>query len=117
MRVLVVDDNLLSSTAVLDQLRRAGHSSVVADALSKALAVAQEHPLDLLLVNLAAHTFDPSSLIRTIRGEPSIRHCRIVGFCGHLEHARRAAALEAGCDQVITNAVALRQLAAVLATS
>ncbi len=116
MHILVVDDNLLSSTTVLDQLQRAGHSPVVAAQLPEALFAAQQQPPDLILINLAATAFDPPNLIKAIRTDPGLRNCRVVGFCGHLEHARRASALEAGCDQVITNAVALRQLAVVLAT-
>jgi len=115
MRVLVADDNLLSSTAVLDQLRRSGHSLAVVGTLREALGVAKREPPDLLLINLSVTAFDPPTLIKTFRSDPSIRNCRIVGFCGHLDHGRRTSALEAGCDQVITNAVALRQLATVLA--
>ncbi len=116
MRILVVDDNLLSSTAVLEQLRRAGHTPVVSPTLSETLRIAHDPAPDLILVNLAARAVDPPILIRTLRDMPGLRTTRIVGFCGHLEHNLRTSALTAGCDHVITNAVAFGQLGTFLGT-
>ncbi len=115
MTVLVLDDNLLSRTTILNQLRVTGHAPELASNVSEALAVATQHHPDFVLINLAATTFDPLGLIRAFREDPHLRPCRLVGFCGHLEHARQTSAREAGCHYIITNAQALRQLAATLA--
>jgi PleD family two-component response regulator len=116
MQVLVGDDNLQSSTAILSQLSIAGHRPTRARTEADALRIVQRLLPDLVLLNLAARSFDPFDLIKTFRGAPTLKEKRIVGFCGHLEHARRAKAQEAGCDHIITNAAAMGQLAAVLKT-
>lgn len=116
MQVLVVDDNLLSSTTILSQLHTGGHRPALAGTEADALRTLRDTSFDFVLINLAAHRFDPVSLISTFRKTPELKTCRIVGFCGHLEHARRKAAQEAGCDHVMTNAVALRQLTTALET-
>ncbi len=116
MVVLVLDDNLLSSTTVLNQLRLSGHEPVVAKSLSEALTAAAQRRPQFLLVNLGAATFDPLAFIRAVRADSRLQTCSLVGFCGHLEHARHAQAREAGCHHIITNAQALQHLAATLAT-
>ncbi len=115
MVVLVLDDNLLSCTTVLDQLRRSGHTPIVAGTGPEALRAAHQHLPNLVLVNLAAHAFDPLVLIRAVRGDPALSTCRIVGFCGHLDEMRQTSARAAGCHHIITNAQAVHQLAATLA--
>ncbi len=115
MTVLVLDDNLLSRTAILNQLRRSGHAPELASNIPEALAAATQHHPHFVLINLAATTFDPLVLIQAFRKDPHLSPCPLVGFCGHLEHARQTSAREAGCHYIITNAQALRQLAATLA--
>lgn len=107
--MLIVDDNLLTSSALVEQLRRAGHETIVAGTASQALQPTRRPP-DVVLVNLTARAFHPPALVQEFRARSALRDSQIIGFCGHLETALRAAALEAGCDQVITNAQALRQL-------
>lgn len=109
MLVLVFDDNLLTSASLLDQLAHAGHDAIVAATIEQARQDVPHRP-HAVLINLMARTFDPPALIRQLRGDPALGAGRLIGFCGHLEQTRRAQALEAGCDHVITNAQALKQL-------
>lgn len=114
MLVLIFDDNLLTSASVLDQLRRSGHEAVIVGTIQEARQAVPRRP-DVVLINLMARAFDPPALIRQLRAEPAFTSGRVVGYCGHLEHTRRARALDAGCHHVISNAQALRQLNETLA--
>lgn len=109
MLVLIFDDNLLSSASLLNQLQSAGHDGIVAGTTQEARRSVPRRP-DVTLVNLMARSFEPPALIRQLRTEPVVRGITVVGFCGHLDQARRTKALEAGCHHVISNAQAHKQL-------
>ena len=111
MFVLVLDDNLLSSASLRNQLERAGHRVVVVRDPEQLPRAARG--VDAIVVNLMVRGFDPLVAIRQLR--PALRGARWIGFCGHRDVTRRSEALAAGCDHVITNAQALRQLNETLA--
>lgn len=114
MHVLIVDDNLLSCTRLLHQVRQAGWSASGCGA-GQALEGARRRRPDVIVVNLAARSPDPLALIRSVRAEPDLAAIRLLGFCSHTDTARRRAAAEAGCDRVATNASVARDLPALLA--
>lgn len=113
MLVLIFDDNLLSSASLVTQLRSGGHEVITAGTVQEARRVVPRRP-DAIVVNLVARAFDPPALIQQLRNDPAMHGARIIGFCGHLEHLRRAKALEAGCHHIISNAQAYKQLSATL---
>jgi CheY-like chemotaxis protein len=114
MHVLVVDDNLLSCTRLLHQVRHAGWSSSGCGA-GQALAGARRHRPDVIVVNLAARSHDPIELVRALKTEPDLAGIPVLGFCGHTDTSRRRAATDAGCDRVATNASVAQHLPALLA--
>ena len=113
MHVLVVDDNLLSCTRLLDQVSGAGWSSV-ACAASQALEGARRRRPDVIVVNLAARSHDSIDLIRTLKTEPDLAASPVLGFCGHTDTSRHRAASDAGCDRVATNASVAQHLPTLL---
>jgi CheY-like chemotaxis protein len=113
MRVLVVDDNLLSRTQIMSQIRRAGWevTSVALDA--DALGHLSGDRPDAVIVNLAAArpslqfspetSSRPAAFVRALRGEASWSEVPVLGFCGHTERRRREEGLASGCTKVETN--------------
>lgn len=95
MKILLLDDNLMSSTRLQRALETQGHTVILA---------AQPQPdltCDMVLINLGS---------RSLRGIEFIAECRnlypaatVKGFCGHLEIEIRRAAKAAGIDQLLTN--------------
>ncbi|MDR5696917.1 MAG: hypothetical protein QN135_04290 [Armatimonadota bacterium] len=94
MRVHVLDPDLLSSTRLRDQIRRAGWTP----------ADDRGRP-DVVIVNLARVSPGAVASVRARWAEAVV-----VGFCGHADHPRREAGLAAGCDAVIPHGEAMNRL-------
>jgi CheY-like chemotaxis protein len=114
MRVLVVDDNLLSCTRLLHQARAAGWSTAACGA-GQALTGARRARPDVIVVNLVNRSQDPTDLIRILKAEPDLAGIPVLGFCGHADTHRRDAAVDAGCDRVATNSAVSGRLPDLLA--
>jgi CheY-like chemotaxis protein len=113
MHVLLVDDNLLSCTRLLHQVREAGWSSAECGA-GQALAGARHRRPDVIIVNLVARSHDPVDLIHALKTEPDLAGIPVLGFCGHTDTSRRRAAIDAGCDRVVTNSSVTQHLPTLL---
>jgi len=103
LTVVVADDDLLFSTRVASALTNAGHQPRVvhtAAAFQKAL---REAPAAGIL-NLASFKLDAVGAIRQAKTDPATRTIPLLGFCGHADLPRQAAARAAGCDLVAANA-------------
>ncbi|MGH2347932.1 MAG: response regulator [bacterium] len=114
MHVLIVDDNLITASAIQTQLWTQGHTATTVGSARHALDVLRMQGPHVAIVNLAAHGFDAAEAIQTLRGDPAQGRVRIIGFCGHTDQIRRSGALDAGADLVITNAQALKTLTDVM---
>ncbi len=114
MLVLIVDDNLLSCTRLHNQVQAAGWLAREAGPGPEALVHARHSRPDAIVVNLAATTHDPALFIRSLKAEPGLAPIPVLGFCGHRERDRRAAAVRAGCDRVVSNASVAEHLPALL---
>lgn len=110
MFVLILDDNLMTSSAVQSQLWTHGHTASIVASAAHALDVLRMEAPQLAIVNLVARSFDGAEAIRAIRGATVQRQVRIVAFCGHTDQDRRTRAYDAGADLVVTNSQALKQL-------
>jgi CheY-like chemotaxis protein len=114
MHVLVVDDNLLSRTRIVSQVRRAGWEVTAVAADPEVLARFRHHHPDTVIVNLAADRPAPplgpsggsraAAFVRALRNAPSWTGVPVLGFCGHADQVRRQEGLTAGCTKVATNA-------------
>jgi CheY-like chemotaxis protein len=114
MRVLIVDDNLLSCTRLLAQARAAGWHAQAAGPGPEGLTGARQHRPDVIVVNLATASTDATLFIRALRAEPDLALVPVLGFCGHRETRRREGAIAAGCDRVVTNSAVASDLRALV---
>jgi CheY-like chemotaxis protein len=100
--IVVAGDDLLFSTRISSAVSGIGHRPCVvrtADAFLKALGT---RPAAAIL-NLASSRLDAIAAIRDAKADPASRAVPVLGFCGHADVRRQAAAREAGCDLVATN--------------
>jgi len=95
MTILLLDDNLMSSTRLQRALETQGHAVTVA---------ARPAPLpgcEVVLINLGSRSLPGIDFIAECRG--LFPAAAVKGFCGHLEVEIRRAAKAAGIDQLLTN--------------
>jgi len=110
--IVVADDDLLFSSRISAALESLGYRPIVVrspDAFRRELLLAPVGGI----VNLAMRRFDAAAAIRDAKGDAGTRRVPLLGFCGHRDAGRQAAAREAGCDMVVTNgtiSVALERL-------
>jgi CheY-like chemotaxis protein len=103
VRVLIVDDNLLSCTRLLSQAQAAGWQARALGLGPEGLTQARQRRPDAIVVNLAAASSDAALFIQALKAEPDLAPIPVLGFCGHRETRRREAAFAAGCDRVVSN--------------
>lgn len=61
----------------------------------------REHRPALLIVDLHWDTCRPLELVRGIKADPDLRHTHVLGYYAHVREDLRAAAAEAGFDEVL----------------
>lgn len=108
MKTLLLDDNLLTQTRVAAQLQLAGCEVQTRRALPVALA--NEKDFDFVVINLGSRSMPGLELLQSVKTR--FPNARIWAFCGHLEIEIRRAALGIGLDKLLTNEVAMSELAA-----
>ncbi len=84
LRVLVVDDNHLIRRLLVLMLEGAGFDAVEAESAEDAIALAQETPPDLWLVDEVMPGMTGSELIRALRrsADPRLRAVPVIGISG-----------------------------------
>jgi two-component system, cell cycle response regulator DivK len=98
--ILIVDDD----HAVREVIRRmldTCYDVIEADNGSDALALARRYHPDLILLDLKLRSIDGYDLTRLLRAEPQLRNTPILLVTGHDVVSARAAALAAGCTEVL----------------
>lgn len=102
LTIVVVDDDLLFSTRITSALIALGHRPLPAASLAAFRKALSGGP-DAVIFNLASLRLDAVEAIREAKAAASTRGIPLLGFCGHADTARQAAARAAGCDLVATN--------------
>ncbi len=110
MHVLIVDDNLLSCTRLIEQAQVAGWTASNCGP-NAALAAARRRRPDVVVVNLVTASCDASKVVQVFKTAPDLAPIPVLAFCGHREAARRKAAADAGCDRVVSNSSVAQHLA------
>ena len=95
-RVVAVFDDLLLGSNVLGMLRAAGHEATLSGG-------ADVHPADadVLIVDLAAGTFDGVGIVTSLRTAGELTGTRTLGVYSHVDAETRNRAQEAGFDLVV----------------
>lgn len=111
-RILLVDDHSDTLMVLSRLLKRAGHQVFCAETAAAARRVAEETPLDILLIDLGLPDQDGRDLLRSLRGsctapaialtgfggEHDIESCLTAGFARHLVKPVTFEALMAAVD-------------------
>jgi two-component system cell cycle response regulator len=109
-RVLVVDDNTRQSANIAEQLSQEHRVTVETD--PEAAKRAASGPLDLMIINTAAETFDGLRLIAQIRSTETTRGVPMLAVVDPVERPRLLKALELGVNDILPRPVDAEELAA-----
>jgi DNA-binding response OmpR family regulator len=95
-RVLAVFDDLLLGSNVLGMLRAAGHEADL-------VGGGDVHPDEaaVLIVDLAAGTFDGVAIVESLRASGELGSTRTLGVYSHVDVATRRRAEAAGFDLIV----------------
>ncbi len=97
-RVLVVDDNVDAAQMLAATLKLSGHTVWLAYDGTRALALAEEQALDIVILDIGLPGIDGYQVARTLRGRSAMTGVVIVALTGYGQKEDVARALSAGCD-------------------
>jgi EAL domain-containing protein (putative c-di-GMP-specific phosphodiesterase class I)/DNA-binding NarL/FixJ family response regulator len=110
--ILIADDDpgirLLLDTA----LRREGFESVLAANGREALERLQDHPIDVLLLDVQMPVLDGLATLREIRASDRLRTLPVILITGSGAESDRVRGLEGGADDYLAKPIAVKELAA-----
>jgi PAS domain S-box-containing protein len=108
--ILVVDDNVDAAQSLTLLLGVSGHNMRTAHDGSQALELAQEHPPDLILLDIGLPGMDGYEVARRVRKLPELKDTRLVAMTGYGQQSDKAAAAEAGFDAYLVKPVEYSEL-------
>lgn len=103
MKTLLLDDNLLTQTRIAAGLQLADCE------VQTRRALPDGGDFELVLINLGSRSMPGLGLLEAAKTR--FAGAQIWAFCGHLEIEIRRAALKIGVDKLLTNEVAMSELA------
>ena len=109
-RVLLVDDNERQAQRIMAELS-VEHRPVAETEPDKALLTAKG-PVDLVMVNAAAKSFDGLRFAATLRSDEATRHLPVLAILDADDHQRLVKALEIGVNDVLTRPIDPQEMAA-----
>lgn len=111
-RLLVVEDEADIQELLRYNLTREGYAVVCADRGEQALRVVQDHPPDLIVLDLMLPGIDGLEVCRTLKGDAATSQIPIVMLTAKGEEADVVIGLEMGADDYITKPFSPRVLVA-----
>jgi PAS domain S-box-containing protein len=112
---LVVDDSAVNRRLLAALLESAGVGVVTAAGGEEAIRLAADHRLDVVLIDLRMPDVDGLEVTRRLRQTAALAACPIIAVTASAFDDTRAAALEAGCADVLTKPIRAGQLFAMVA--
>jgi len=115
LRVLVVDDNVDAARTLAVMLRLNGNTVWEAYDGARALALAEEQPLDLIILDIGLPGIDGYQVARTLRGRAATAGVTIAALTGYGQTEDVSRARIAGCDFHLVKPVDFQALVDILA--
>jgi len=100
--ILVIEDNPLNLELVRDLLEVTGYHTLAADRAERGIRLAQEHPLNLIIMDLSLPGMDGLSATRKLRARPETANIPILALTASAMRGDERRVLAAGCDSYIS---------------
>ncbi len=108
--LLIVEDNELNRDMLSRRLSRRGYAVTLATDGAEAVAAAERHAPDLILMDLSLPVLDGWEATRRIKASPRGRGIPVIALTAHAMAGDEARARDAGCDDFDTKPVDLDRL-------
>ena len=109
-RVIIADDSVTQGRRILDELS-VEHRPVLETTLDRALVAARARA-DVLIVNIAAKSFDGLRLVAQVRSDETTRHLPVLAVWEPSEKPRAVKALEIGANDLLARPIDPEEMAA-----
>lgn len=111
MRVLLVEDDIISQKVGAKQLKRAGMKVDIASNGSEALGLINKYDYQMVLTDLGMPVMDGISLVKRIRQQElgSSQHLTVIGLSAHAEREMIKRALDVGMDDFLSKPVDMKK--------
>ena len=110
LRVLVVDDNLDAAKLLAMVLCSDGHDATVASDGQSAIAGAQAHKPDVILLDIGLPGMDGYEVCRRLRQLPGLEQTMLVALTGYAQDEDRRNSQAAGFDAHLVKPMSMTQL-------
>jgi DNA-binding response OmpR family regulator len=110
-RIMVVDDDPDTVSIVAHHLQREGFVAVEAVSGSECLLIVQEHPVDIILLDLMMPEMDGFAVCRALRDNPGTAEIPIIMITARDDLDARAEGMRLGGSDFLAKPVFRRQLA------
>jgi PAS domain S-box-containing protein len=115
--VLIVEDNDDARESLQLLLESLGHRVIAAADGPRALALAEHHAPDVVLIDLGLPSLDGYAVARTLRATPSGRSLTLIAVTGYGQAEDRRRSKEAGFEAHLVKPVSEALLSSLIATS
>ena len=109
-KILLVEDNPLSSEMLSRRLTRRNFHVLIAEDGAQAIATAHSEAPDIILMDLSLPEIDGWEATRRLKADRGTSHIPIIALTAHAMAGDREKALAAGCDDYDTKPVDLKRL-------
>jgi CheY-like chemotaxis protein len=116
LKILLVDDDLLSLDMLTRRLARSGYNVVTATDGTAAIEKARSELPNLILMDFSLPVMDGWSATRQIKAEAATAAIPVIGLTAHALVGDREKALAAGCDEYETKPIDFAKLLAKIQT-
>jgi CheY-like chemotaxis protein len=100
-RVLIVDDDAFSRTAVAKKVQQLRAATLEADDGMKAFALLRREQIDLAIIDLEMPVMNGLELLGCIRGAPRLKHLPVLVLTAAEDRASLERALECGATSLM----------------
>jgi len=109
-RILVVDDNVDAAEMLATVLQLDGHQAWVVHDGKAALAAAQTHRPEVILLDIGLPELNGYEVAKRLRAQEAFRRTMIVALTGFGQERDCQQSLDAGCDAHLTKPIAPQEL-------
>ncbi len=99
--VVAALDDLFFGAKLEETARRLGVELILVPSAQGVAAAVRRHRPALVIMDLQAEACRPIETIREMKADPELKAAPILGFFAHVRADLKAAAAEAGCDELL----------------